>query len=64
MTGSQSANCYVEDVAMAYELAILREPGGAFVFNLSGDVVTNHDVVLQSNALRRVPGSRSAARPS
>jgi UDP-glucose 4-epimerase len=39
---------------MAYELAILREPGGAFVFNPSGDVVTNHDVVA---AIKRVAPS-------
>jgi nucleoside-diphosphate-sugar epimerase len=51
---------YVEDVAMAYELAILREPGGAFVFNLSGDVVTNHDVVA---AIKRVvPSARLSVR--
>jgi hypothetical protein len=41
---------------MAYELAILREPGDASVFDLSGDVVTNHDVV---RAIKRVvPGAR------
>jgi nucleoside-diphosphate-sugar epimerase len=47
---------YVEDVATACELAILREPSGAFVFNFSGDVVTNNDVVA---AIKRVePGAK------
>ncbi|OAE98945.1 nucleoside-diphosphate sugar epimerase [Bradyrhizobium centrolobii] len=36
---------FVDDVVAAYEAALLREPDGAHVFNLPGEVVSNDDVV-------------------
>ena len=38
---------YVDDVAAAYELALLREADGAHVFNLVGAVACNDDVVAE-----------------
>ena len=42
---------YADDVASAYEAALLRAPDGAHVFNLIGDVVSNQGVIA---AIRRV----------
>jgi UDP-glucose 4-epimerase len=46
---------FVEDVAAAYEMALLREPEGAHVFNLVGVPASNEDVI---KAIRRIiPGA-------
>ncbi|QCI65955.1 NAD-dependent epimerase/dehydratase family protein [Phreatobacter stygius] len=45
---------FVDDVAAAYESAVLRDPAGAHVFNLVGTTVSNDDVVA---AIRRVVAS-------
>ena len=42
---------FVDDVAAAYELAALREPDGAHVVNMVGQVASNDDVVAE---IRRV----------
>jgi UDP-glucose 4-epimerase len=42
---------HVDDVTAAFEMALLREPDGAHVFNLVGEVVSNEDVVA---AIREV----------
>jgi UDP-glucose 4-epimerase len=42
---------FVDDVVAAYEAALLREPDGAHVFNLPGQVASNADVV---DAIRAV----------
>lgn len=42
---------FVDDIAAAYEQALLREPDGAHVFNLTGVQATNDDVIA---AIRRV----------
>jgi UDP-glucose 4-epimerase len=36
---------FVDDVAAAYEAALLRQPDGAHVFNNAGETVSNEDVV-------------------
>jgi UDP-glucose 4-epimerase len=36
---------HVDDVTTAFEMALLREPDGAHVFNLVGEVVSNEDVI-------------------
>ena len=47
---------FVDDVAAAYEAATLRDPDGAHVVNMVGEVATNDDVVA---AIREVvPGAR------
>jgi UDP-glucose 4-epimerase len=46
---------HVDDVTAAFEMALLREPDGAHVFNLVGEVASNEDVVA---AIREVvPGA-------
>ena len=47
---------FVDDVVAAYEAALLREPDGAHVFNLPGEVVSNDDVVAAVRAV--VPDAR------
>lgn len=47
---------HVDDVVAAYESAVRREPDGAHVFNLPGEVVSNEDVVMAVGAV--VPGAR------
>lgn len=42
---------YVDDVAVAYVMALLRPPHGAHVINLVGTVASNEDVVL---AIKRI----------
>lgn len=42
---------FVDDVAAAYEIATLREPDGAHVVNMVGEVASNDDVVA---AIKRV----------
>lgn len=42
---------FVDDVVAAYEAALLREPDGAHVFNLPGEVVSNDDVVAAVRAV-------------
>jgi UDP-glucose 4-epimerase len=42
---------HVDDVVAAYHMALLREPDGAHVFNLAGEVGSNDDVVA---AIREV----------
>ena len=42
---------HVDDVTAAFEMALLREPDGAHVFNLVGEVASNGDVVA---AIREV----------
>jgi nucleoside-diphosphate-sugar epimerase len=47
---------YIEDVAAAYEAALLREPDGAHVFNMPGEVASNDQVIAE---IRRViPGAK------
>ncbi|MGJ5176306.1 NAD-dependent epimerase/dehydratase family protein [Bradyrhizobium oligotrophicum] len=41
---------HVDDVVAAYEAALRREPDGALVFNLPGEVVSNDDVVAAVRA--------------
>ncbi|MDE2363435.1 MAG: NAD-dependent epimerase/dehydratase family protein [Hyphomicrobiales bacterium] len=51
---------FVDDVAAAYEAALLRAPDGAHVFNINGASATNDDVI---SAIRRiVPDARLACR--
>lgn len=38
---------YVDDVAAAYERAVLRQPDGAHVFNLVGTLATPQDVIAE-----------------
>ena len=45
---------YVDDVAAAYEAAMLREPDGAHVFNLNGTTVSCEEIAAEIN--RQVPG--------
>lgn len=47
---------YVDDVAAAYEAATYREPDGAHVFNMVGEVASNEDVVAAIRTV--VPGAR------
>ena len=47
---------YVDDVVAAYEAALLREPDGAHVFNMPGEVVSNDDVIAAIRAV--VPDAR------
>ncbi|WP_245285224.1 NAD(P)-dependent oxidoreductase [Bradyrhizobium sp. WSM3983] len=49
---------FVDDVVAAYEAALRREPHGAHVFNLPGEVVSNEDVVAAVRAV--VPNARIA----
>lgn len=42
---------FVDDVAAAYEEALRRDPDGAHVFNLPGEVVSNDDVVAAVRAV-------------
>jgi UDP-glucose 4-epimerase len=49
---------FVDDVVAAYEAALRREPHGAHVFNLPGEVVSNEDVVTAVRAV--VPNARIA----
>ena len=42
---------FVDDVVAAYEAALLRDPDGAHVFNLPGEVVSNDDVVAAVRAV-------------
>jgi UDP-glucose 4-epimerase len=41
----RSGLVFVDDVAAAYEAALLRQPDGAHVFNNAGETVSNEDVV-------------------
>jgi UDP-glucose 4-epimerase len=43
---------FVDDVVAAYEAALLREPDGAHVFNLPGQVASNADVVEAIRAVK------------
>ncbi|POR54064.1 NAD-dependent epimerase/dehydratase family protein [Bosea psychrotolerans] len=43
---------YVDDVAAAYEAALLRKPDGAHVFNLIGTLATPQDVIDELRRLR------------
>jgi UDP-glucose 4-epimerase len=47
---------YVDDVAAAYEAALMREPDGAHVFNMPGEVASNHQVIAEIR--RIVPGAK------
>jgi UDP-glucose 4-epimerase len=47
---------YVDDVAAAYEAALLHEPDGAHVFNMPGEVASNDRVIAEIR--RVVPGAR------
>jgi UDP-glucose 4-epimerase len=52
----RSGLVFVDDVAAAYEAALLRQPDGAHVFNNPGETVANEDVVA---AIRKcVPDAR------
>jgi nucleoside-diphosphate-sugar epimerase len=42
---------HVDDVTAAYEIALVREPDGAHVFNLPGEVVSNDDVIAAIRAV-------------
>jgi UDP-glucose 4-epimerase len=50
---------YADDVAAAYESALLAAPRGAHAFTLAGDIVTVDQVIGQIGAI--VPGARIAA---
>lgn len=47
---------YADDVAAAYEAAVLRAPSGAHVFNLAGDTLSNDDIIAAIRML--VPQAR------
>jgi UDP-glucose 4-epimerase len=47
---------YVDDVAAAYEAALMRDPDGAHVFNMPGEVASNDKVIVEIR--RVVPGAR------
>jgi UDP-glucose 4-epimerase len=47
---------YVDDVAAAYEAALLHEPDGAHVFNMLGEVASNDRVIAEIR--RVVPGAK------
>jgi len=47
---------FVDDVVAAFEAALRREPDGAHVFNLPGEVASNDDVVAAVHAV--VPGAK------
>ena len=47
---------FVDDVAAAYERAMLRDPDGAHVVNMVGEVASNDDVVAA--IMRVVPEAR------
>jgi UDP-glucose 4-epimerase len=47
---------YVDDVAAAYEAALMRDPDGAHVFNMPGEVASNDQVIAEIR--RVVPGAR------
>ena len=47
---------YIDDVAAAYEAALLREPDGAHVFNMPGEVASNDQVIAEIH--RVVPGAK------
>jgi nucleoside-diphosphate-sugar epimerase len=47
---------YIEDVAAAYEAALLREPDGAHVFNMPDEVASNDQVITEIR--RVVPGAK------
>ena len=47
---------FVDDVAAAYIAAVLREPDGAHVFNLEGEVATTAEVAAEIR--RQMPGAR------
>jgi UDP-glucose 4-epimerase len=47
---------YIEDVATAYQAALLREPDGAHVFNMPGEVASNDQVITEIR--RVVPGAK------
>jgi len=50
---------HVDDVTAAYEMALMREPGGAHVFNMPGEVVSNDDVIAAIRAV--VPDAKISA---
>jgi UDP-glucose 4-epimerase len=52
----RSGLVFVDDVAAAYEAALLRQPDGAHVFNNAGETVSNEDVVAAIKAV--VPDAR------
>ena len=52
----RSGLVFVDDVAAAYEAALLRAPDGAHVFNNAGETVSNDDVVAAIRLV--VPGTR------
>lgn len=51
-----AGHIYVDDVAAAYEAALLRPPEGAHVFNLEGVVADTQDFATE--IARQVPGAR------
>lgn len=53
--GGSAGLVFVDDVAAAYERALLRDPAGAHVFNLVGTTVSNDDVIAAIRAV--VPGA-------
>jgi len=50
---------HVDDVTAAYEMALQREPDGAHVFNMPGEVVSNDDVIAAIRAV--VPDAKIGA---
>lgn len=48
--GGSAGLVFVDDVAAAYESAVLRDPAGAHVFNLVGTTVSNDDVIAAIHA--------------
>jgi nucleoside-diphosphate-sugar epimerase len=50
---------HVDDVTAAYEMALLRDPEGAHVFNMVGEVVSNQDVIEAIRAV--VPDAKIGA---
>ncbi|MFX5562607.1 hypothetical protein ABTD73_19335, partial [Acinetobacter baumannii] len=49
--GGSAGLVFVDDVAAAYERAVLRDPAGAHVFNLVGTTVSNEDVIAAIRAV-------------
>jgi nucleoside-diphosphate-sugar epimerase len=47
---------YVDDVAAAYEAALMRDPDGTYVFNMPGEVASNDQVIAEIR--RVVPGAK------
>ena len=54
---------FVDDVAAAFEAALLRPVTGAHVFNLRGEVASVEAIIAEIRKLGPAPGSRPRARP-